>query len=706
MNGLPDLRTCLEGLSWRYLRVLMAAHDLRLKPTDRKADLVRVLAVHLSRPEVVADLFLRLEPNARQVLAALLQQGGALPAHTVAGRFGALAIPPAARQADASSVTILLQLGLVFLWPSRPQPGERLLLVIPAELHHVLAARLPGPAIVGWTPCERPGHPADADRHMAVLLVTLAAESIRLLLGYWLPPTAVRLVADRLGLSVPAGRRLRSERHLPYLAFLHHLAAAAGWLEADGCLTPAAWRWLEAPPEQRWEMLWQACRQKAEMLPAARYFAWAALPTTVRDAVTAHLATRPVAEPLDHTAFLTALRLTDADDVLRTTPDEAVVAWLTGPLFWLGLLDRYEGSDGRPYFALTRRGAWLLGRPGYGPPAFPPPAPCRPDPDDPTRLRWGLGVLPAHPARLAPFCRWETSGEAEPLLALDGERVAAAVAAGRRLSELFGILHAACGRPPSRSLQAQLRVWAARGQAVRIREVVLLETAEPQLMADLRRRKRIRRHLGEALAPTRVVVNPDALPAVQAQLRDLGWVTHLPTASASSTGDNTVNLAVSTATALYTAALVYQGLAEHVALPVPAESLDALAGRLTPVQRAAAAFYAEQVLADLEAALRGYLALPAWVSAGEATDVLSTLEAALAAKADVVITYAGAGREATLVRRVTPYWLEEHRGVYYLVAYCHLRHEERVFRVDRILKCTWGDVAHDGSLLYVLRPSS
>lgn len=686
MNGLPDLRTCLEGLSWRHLRVRMAAHDLRLKPTDRKADLVQALAVHLSRHDVVAELFLRLEPEARRVLVALFRNGGALPAHTLAGRFGAFAVRPAELQADASPVGALLRWGLVFLWPLRPQPGERPMLVIPAELRDFLAALLPEPGVVGLTLCERPGHPPDADRHMAVLLVTLAGESVRPLLGYWLPPKTVRLLAERLGLSAPAGRPLRSERHLPYLAFLHHLAAAAGWIEADGRLTPTAWQWLEALPEQRWLLLWQAaCREGPETLPAARYLGWATLPVSVRDAVVTRLAALPVAEPHEPTAFLTALRLADADEVLAATADEAIVAWLMGPVFWLGVLDRYEDNDGRLWMALSRRGAWLLGRAEDGPPAFPPPAPCRPDPDDPTRLRWGKGVIPAHPARLAPFCRWETTGGTEPVFALEPERVAAAVAAGRRLSELFAILHAACGRPPSRSLQARLRSWAARGEAVRIREAVLLETADPSLMADLRRRKRIRRHLGEALAPTRVVVNPAALPALQAQLRELGWIIHWPPP----TTDKTATPDAPAMAALYTAALVYQGLAEHVALPVPlpAEPIDALAGRLTAAQRAAAAFYARQVLADLEAALRGYLALPAWVSAGETAEVLSLLEAALAAQTDVVITYAGAGRETTLVRRVTPYWLEERNGVYYLVGYCHLRHEERVFRIDRILSC-------------------
>jgi len=35
-------------------------------------------------------------------------------------------------------------------------------------------------------------------------------------------------------------------------------------------------------------------------------------------------------------------------------------------------------------------------------------------------------------------------------------------------------------------------------------------------------------------------------------------------------------------------------------------------------------------------------------------------------------------------RTITPLYPSEHRGVGYLVAYCHLRQEQRTFRLDRI----------------------
>jgi predicted DNA-binding transcriptional regulator YafY len=35
-------------------------------------------------------------------------------------------------------------------------------------------------------------------------------------------------------------------------------------------------------------------------------------------------------------------------------------------------------------------------------------------------------------------------------------------------------------------------------------------------------------------------------------------------------------------------------------------------------------------------------------------------------------------------RRIDPLYPTEHNGIYYLVAYCHLRREQRTFRLDRI----------------------
>jgi predicted DNA-binding transcriptional regulator YafY len=69
---------------------------------------------------------------------------------------------------------------------------------------------------------------------------------------------------------------------------------------------------------------------------------------------------------------------------------------------------------------------------------------------------------------------------------------------------------------------------------------------------------------------------------------------------------------------------------------------------------------------------------------GPVGPLLESLEAAIRERATVEIEYYTAGRAHRTTRRVDPLRLEWHGDVAYLIAYCHLRGDERVFRVDRI----------------------
>jgi len=66
-------------------------------------------------------------------------------------------------------------------------------------------------------------------------------------------------------------------------------------------------------------------------------------------------------------------------------------------------------------------------------------------------------------------------------------------------------------------------------------------------------------------------------------------------------------------------------------------------------------------------------------------DTQARLTAAIAGEHSVELTYWTAGRGELTRRRVDPYRLETRDRVTYLVAYCHLRRAERVFRLDRII---------------------
>jgi len=95
-----------------------------------------------------------------------------------------------------------------------------------------------------------------------------------------------------------------------------------------------------------------------------------------------------------------------------------------------------------------------------------------------------------------------------------------------------------------------------------------------------------------------------------------------------------------------------------------------------------------RTLADAERAQGGTMRLGAPAGSG----LPEPIETALREGRSVVIRYGGGGRSETL-RLIRP--TAAGRGM--LVAYCHLRRDERTFRVDRILEARWPEPG-DGQL--------
>jgi len=71
-------------------------------------------------------------------------------------------------------------------------------------------------------------------------------------------------------------------------------------------------------------------------------------------------------------------------------------------------------------------------------------------------------------------------------------------------------------------------------------------------------------------------------------------------------------------------------------------------------------------------------------TAAELGDHFATLEAATRFRKRVTLTYQAAGNGMTSRREVDPYGLAYRESAWYLVGWCHLRHEVRSFRVDRV----------------------
>ncbi len=126
-------------------------------------------------------------------------------------------------------------------------------------------------------------------------------------------------------------------------------------------------------------------------------------------------------------------------------------------------------------------------------------------------------------------------------------------------------------------------------------------------------------------------------------------------------------------------------LAEHFRRPLrltPAEGLALLAaGRaLLAVPGSDPAGPLATALAKLERALE----LPGLVvEVGEPAH-LAVLRDATARHERVEIDYWSAGREELTTRRIDPYVVFFATGAWYVGAYCHHAHDERMFRVDRV----------------------
>lgn len=65
-------------------------------------------------------------------------------------------------------------------------------------------------------------------------------------------------------------------------------------------------------------------------------------------------------------------------------------------------------------------------------------------------------------------------------------------------------------------------------------------------------------------------------------------------------------------------------------------------------------------------------------------EAFSQINQAILDQMTVEITYDSYSSRTVSVRRVNPYHILFREGCWYLIAYCHLRKEKRIFRIDRI----------------------
>lgn len=257
--------------------------------------------------------------------------------------------------------------------------------------------------------------------------------------------------------------------------------------------------------------------------------------------------------------------------------------------------------------------------------------------------------------------------------------IALAVQAGYSLMQMESVLVQATGQVLSVERQNQLVDWYQRHDAYRIRPIYLLSVKNPAHLDEVMDRQRWRAHVGQRLGRRHAIVSPQLIPLLTRRVRETGYALDAPPLEREP-GEGVQNVAD-----CWLALEVLAGLGKQIPLPfsLSSETRYRLAQQLTPEQQAAISQKAEQVLAGVQAALRGRDAFFVREQPVD-PDLITTIRVALAEEQELEIAYQGLGETASRWRRVEPHRLEEKEWGMYLHGYCYLAESNRVFRLDRI----------------------
>ncbi len=738
---MPTLRQSLEALPHRDVRGIATRLGTRRRGENRKEDwierIIGAWSASASRTQIMAAL----SPAALRA-AVRLTQGGEFPAPLFFAEYGSVRRPrpgqrwqPPPWEAPQTISEELYYCGLLTATP--PALLERAVrLTLPADLRALFTIDMPlGHRLA--VADEAGDSDASLLHDVAQTLCFLVERpGLTLLHGRWLTSTAFADLNSRLlrAERTPLARAHARTRRLRLLFFL---ATAAG-LCSGGSLTPLGWLWLAEPPAARLTLLWNAWRMAPLALRHAYRQATAVLPEPWPDLALKHLVNLPpvfTAAQLgqavlgQETAFAAYFTAHLSDISALDAAASGLIETLAAD--W-GAIVPVAPDDPVPSFSLTDLGRWLI-----APMRGDLPASFLADQTGPAaqlsvqegvawRLTTSSCAPPLHLAHLAPYAQYmhlqdqalhsksfspasvpsgKTASESTELAGsaarrtlahvyqLDEGTVAAAAAAGHGMPDLLQAL-AGLGVQLTAQQQAVLQAWHARGHELQLTILPLLRAARPELLARLFAYADVRVGLGELLSPTVVVA---ALPPADlvGRLRSAGFFPQGPGIDSPVSGrgeqvaDETANASCAIrnpqSAALWLAGQLYAALGEHTTLPLPPPfaELTALLASLPPLDRAVVQAQWERLRDDLQTLLDGRtFAPPPEPSDPERWRPL--IESAVAAGRSLTMRYFTAGRNVLTQRTVTPYWIEDQRGILYLRADCHLAGRVLLFRLDRI----------------------
>lgn len=524
-------------------------------------------------------------------------------------------------------------------------------------------------------------------------LTFLHADDIKPRMGRFLTPRLLvqldqcLLVPDRLRYRRPTGQGGRygtTERETERIRFLHWLCESAHLIAlTDKFLkpTPLAARWLTCSVVERSRILFDAFR--ADTRRADELWQAYALPGFKIDAphrVIQPLLTlfRQVAldQSIQRTTLLKLIPIPKIDGDPADKP-MSILTSILRYLDWLGVIRHLTTQT----IQLTDLGADLLGRSD---------APRLPDelPTSPLKLNRQYDLVAAATADFRVL--YELADYADCIsikphrtLRLSQERVQRALEHGETSASILRFLENAIDDALPRQLVETIQSWAQHLERVTLRRVTLLETQNRALLEELTRSRTIRKQLGRTLSSRAITVRENGLAKLIRQLKRFGVS---PRVEFSLPSEPTRDLANESATFhLYIATRLGYLLSDLIPahLRTPYSIVQDLEQQLSEHERN----LADGMLHDLIDQTRPFsFSERSPVETDVEPITLEQIQNAIDHHQALVVRYYTAARDETTTRTIEPLRMEWRNQTPYLIAYCRLRQDERVFRVDRILE--------------------
>lgn len=538
---MPDLTESLQGRDLGHLRIIAELWGIKLDEQDIHSAILR-LTRSLLDTSTVMEMVSSLASEARIALEDLTRHTGKLPWAQFTRTYGEVREMGSAKR-------------------DRERPYENPISAVEVLWYRAFVARAffdtpAGPGEFAYIPDD------------LLALIPLEAEAETPLMGR--PASAVEyervfpandrildhactfLAALRMGKTLPDTFTTATGEELTNI-FLKSILSAYGLLDEAGIPLPEPVRiFLESKRGETLVQLFRAWKHSTQInelrwLPDLTIEGnWENDPLRTRLAILDYLSSIPADTWWSLGSFVSAIKQRNPDfqrpagdydswfirqktsgEYLRgfehwDEVDGRLIRYLlTGPLYWLGVLNLARPDTEQEVTAFRLSGwsrALLQEESPKGFPLEEEPLVARSD----ARISARRLVPRRVRYQLARFCEWEKETPEEYQYRISSASLLRAMQQGLTVSQLLSLLNRYAKAVPPSLIKA-LERWDKQGSQVRLEKMVVLRVASEDILLALRK-SRANRFLGEPLGPSTIAIKPGAIEKVLDALAELGYL--------------------------------------------------------------------------------------------------------------------------------------------------------------------------------------